>query len=210
MANRPQPLAHNTVHTFKVRAPRGLIRLFSPQLGNHECRFLLGTAPTQPQGQELPAPLCRWRHAVPAVLLGTRCRHPLEPGVQGNLTPAPTSPCNAGISPRSMAAQAASAGPPASQGTLQGREDSYSGLILDPDTLPESPEEFAAELQTSLDAWRRHGYRGIWLKVPRERAHLVGHAVDAGFEFHHAEKVRPELGKGRREAMQGSVLLWRC
>ncbi|KAL4429161.1 hypothetical protein ABPG77_010140 [Micractinium sp. CCAP 211/92] len=87
-----------------------------------------------------------------------------------------------------MAAQAASGGLPASQGTLQGHEDAYSGLILDPDSLPESPEEFSAVLAASLDAWRQHGYRGIWLKVPRHRAHLVGHAVDAGFEFHHAER----------------------
>lgn len=35
----------------------------------------------------------------------------------------------------------------------------------------------------------QHGYRGIWLKVPASRAHFVGHAVDRGFEFHHAEKV---------------------
>lgn len=35
----------------------------------------------------------------------------------------------------------------------------------------------------------QHGYKGIWLKVPADRAHFVGHAVDRGFEFHHAEKV---------------------
>lgn len=38
--------------------------------------------------------------------------------------------------------------------------------------------------------FNQHGYRGIWLKVPSSRAHFVGHAVDRGFEFHHAEKVR--------------------
>ena len=37
----------------------------------------------------------------------------------------------------------------------------------------------------------QHGYKGIWLKLPASRAHFVGHAVDRGFEFHHAEKARP-------------------
>lgn len=41
----------------------------------------------------------------------------------------------------------------------------------------------------ALQRWREHGYRGIWLKIPTGKAHFVGHAVDAGFEFHHAEKV---------------------
>ncbi len=138
----------------------------------------------------------------------------------------PMFPADAGIPASSMAAQAASGGLPASQKTLQGHEDAYSGLILDPDSLPESPEEFSAVLAASLDAWRQHGYRGIWLKVPRQRAHLVGHAVDAGFEFHHAERVRQGRGPRGRQATKGSggrrvqccyksavlfsTVVWRC
>ena len=70
---------------------------------------------------------------------------------------------------------------------LSGQRDVYDGIIVDPAGLPAEPQEFAAALRASLDAWRGEGVRGVWVKVPRERAHLVGHAVDAGFEFHHAE-----------------------
>lgn len=32
------------------------------------------------------------------------------------------------------------------------------------------------------------GKKGIWLKIPTAKAALIAPAVDAGFEFHHAEK----------------------
>jgi hypothetical protein len=72
---------------------------------------------------------------------------------------------------------------------LSGKEDSYEGLIIDSESLPSTPDSFASVLQSSLDAWKEHGYRGLWLKIPSTKAHFVGHAVDAGFEFHHAEKA---------------------
>lgn len=104
-------------------------------------------------------------------------------------------------------------------GLLQGHPDAYEGLILDPDSLPSTADQFIAAMDASLLDWRqvraeapcppacarawrraaRHcapchcppqkGYRGIWLKLPTSHAHLVGHAVDRGFEFHHAEQV---------------------
>lgn len=86
---------------------------------------------------------------------------------------------------RRMSHQLAAADGP---GLLTGHEDKYDGLILDPASLPESAQDFTAALDASLPAWREHGYRGIWLKIPTSRAHFVGHAVDRGFEFHHAEK----------------------
>ncbi|GAB4824032.1 hypothetical protein N2152v2_011078 [Parachlorella kessleri] len=76
----------------------------------------------------------------------------------------------------------------AQQALLTGQEDAYDGLILDPATLPATPAEFAEMLPTALQSWRDNGYRGIWLQMPQSKAHFVGHAVDAGFEFHHAEK----------------------
>lgn len=88
-------------------------------------------------------------------------------------------------------------GAAAEPGLLPGHEDNYDGLILDPEGLPESPEEFAEALDTSLASWRSRGYRGIWLKVPKQRAHFVGHAVDRGFDFHHAEKVVKGGQQGR-------------
>jgi len=74
-------------------------------------------------------------------------------------------------------------------GLLNGRRDAYDGLIIDPQTLPSSPEVFHEVLTTSLSNWREQKYRGIWLKLPIDKAHFVGYAVDSGFVFHHAEPV---------------------
>ena len=37
-------------------------------------------------------------------------------------------------------------------------------------------------------AWRQQGKRGIWLRIPIEKAAYLEPAVAAGFEFHHAER----------------------
>jgi len=72
-------------------------------------------------------------------------------------------------------------------GSFLGRRDMYDGLIIDPDTLPTSTTDFVDALGASVPAWQEAGFRGIWLKVPISKAHYIGHAVDAGFEYHHAE-----------------------
>jgi 8-oxo-dGTP pyrophosphatase MutT (NUDIX family) len=86
-----------------------------------------------------------------------------------------------------MAATAASANSETIPGSLQGRRDMYDGLIIDGDTLPSTITEFVDALASSLPAWKEANCRGIWLKLPISKAHYVGHTVDAGFEFHHAE-----------------------
>jgi len=66
--------------------------------------------------------------------------------------------------------------------------DRYGGVIVDQETLPETTEAFTAALQASIEAWIERGVRGVWLKIPLERADLVGPAARAcGFRFHHAE-----------------------
>jgi hypothetical protein len=67
------------------------------------------------------------------------------------------------------------AAPPA---PLQGKVDLYSGVIVDPTSLPAAPEEFAPALAESLAAWGAAGKRGVWIKVPKERAALVPVCVD--------------------------------
>ena len=42
-------------------------------------------------------------------------------------------------------------------------------------------------LRGCLQTWREQKKRGIWLKVPVQKASLINIAVDAGFSFHHAE-----------------------
>jgi len=39
-----------------------------------------------------------------------------------------------------------------------------------------------------MDVYRSQGFRGVWLKLKKDRAHLAGVAVqDSGFSFHHAK-----------------------
>eukprot|EP00240_Pyramimonas_obovata_P015640 CAMPEP_0118943280 /NCGR_PEP_ID=MMETSP1169-20130426/38008_1 /TAXON_ID=36882 /ORGANISM="Pyramimonas obovata, Strain CCMP722" /LENGTH=294 /DNA_ID=CAMNT_0006888499 /DNA_START=483 /DNA_END=1367 /DNA_ORIENTATION=- len=72
---------------------------------------------------------------------------------------------------------------------LEHTEDLYNGVIVNPEGLPNPEEEdnFISSLDASIAHWKAAGKRGIWLKVPTEKAALVGTAVKAGFEFHHAE-----------------------
>jgi len=43
------------------------------------------------------------------------------------------------------------------------------------------------EWAASPQAWRQGGKRGIWLRVPIEKAAFLEPAIAAGFVFHHAE-----------------------
>lgn len=87
----------------------------------------------------------------------------------------------------SKSAMASTQTDPQVPGSLPGRFDMYDGIILDADGLPSTTEDFVTALSSSLPAWQGAGLRGIWLKIPISKAHFVGHAIDAGFVFHHAE-----------------------
>jgi len=63
-------------------------------------------------------------------------------------------------------------------------------VIIDPEALPTDADAFAAALAHSVDTWQAQGKKGVWLKVPLSKAHLVGTAAapaTGGFRFHHAE-----------------------
>ena len=51
--------------------------------------------------------------------------------------------------------------------------DRYGGVIVDDATLPDTVDAFAAQLEASLKAWIAAGVRGVWLKIPKERAEYV-------------------------------------
>lgn len=70
-----------------------------------------------------------------------------------------------------------------------GRRDNYDGLIIDSATVPSDPNDFCSSLKFCISEWREQGIRGVWLKLPLGHAHCIGHAVDFGFRFHHAEPV---------------------
>ncbi|KAL9151510.1 hypothetical protein ABFS82_11G056100 [Erythranthe guttata] len=71
--------------------------------------------------------------------------------------------------------------------SLNGSEDEYNGIVIDPTSLPSSANAFASLLKTSLSTWKSKGKKGIWLKIFEEQAHLVPIAIQEGFVYHHAE-----------------------
>ncbi|KAM5573038.1 nudix hydrolase 8 [Rosa sericea] len=71
---------------------------------------------------------------------------------------------------------------------LDAFDDEYGGVIVDPERLPENADAFAYILHSSLSNWKMEGKKGIWLKLPVERAELVPVAVKEGFQYHHAER----------------------
>jgi len=63
----------------------------------------------------------------------------------------------------------------------------WRALCISP-LLPGSAQEFTAALLASIATWTSAGVRGVWLRIPTEKAEFVGSAVnDGGFGFHHAE-----------------------
>lgn len=83
--------------------------------------------------------------------------------------------------------------PPSSAGPtddllLAGRNDRYSGFIIDPLQLPADPSTFLQRLRHSLSHWKSQGKKGIWLKLMTKDVDFVPLAIKEGFVYHHAEK----------------------
>ncbi|ELR25070.1 MutT domain protein-like family protein [Acanthamoeba castellanii str. Neff] len=70
---------------------------------------------------------------------------------------------------------------------LQYTGDHYGGVLIDADALPGDLVVFGQMLEASLAQWRDEEKRGVWLKVPSTKAHLISIAVELGFAFHHAD-----------------------
>lgn len=66
-------------------------------------------------------------------------------------------------------------------------EDKYDGVIVDSEKLPDNDAGFTEAIDASLSYWRSHHRRGVWLKVPIEKASFIPIATSRGFQFHHAE-----------------------
>jgi 8-oxo-dGTP pyrophosphatase MutT (NUDIX family) len=62
----------------------------------------------------------------------------------------------------------------------------FKGIIITPDTLPESPETFAEQLAHSLKIWTSEGFHLAWLEVPIHLSSHIPAGVNKGFTFHHA------------------------
>lgn len=48
---------------------------------------------------------------------------------------------------------------------LKHTTDNYDGVTVDKTSLPDSIDEFISVMETSLEAWRSVGKKGVWLKV---------------------------------------------
>ena len=74
---------------------------------------------------------------------------------------------------------------------LSGHVDRFNGIRIDTDKIDPSmtPEAFREQLQRTIQEYKTEGFRGVWLKLGKDRAHLAGVAVqEGGFSFHHAKE----------------------
>lgn len=71
---------------------------------------------------------------------------------------------------------------------LQSEKNQFGGREISPESLPDDPIHFGVLLGSSLESWRDDGTRLVWLSLPRSRAALVPVAVEAGFQYHHADE----------------------
>ncbi|MBN1936915.1 MAG: NUDIX domain-containing protein [Anaerolineae bacterium] len=62
----------------------------------------------------------------------------------------------------------------------------FDGVVIDPQQLPATTDEFRERLLYSLDVWRGEGHQVVWLQVPIARSALIPAAVEAGLRFHHS------------------------
>ena len=69
---------------------------------------------------------------------------------------------------------------------LEHKPNPFGGVVIDPERLPDDPDEYKQALQASRDAWRSGGVLVAWLEVPLSKAALVPVSVEAGFSYHHA------------------------
>lgn len=78
---------------------------------------------------------------------------------------------------------------------LRGVKNKYGGMIVSPNALAESSEEFSTSLQESINEWTNQAIKVVWLQIPKEKANLIQVAISNGFEFHHCSTSQLTLTK---------------
>eukprot|EP00127_Corallochytrium_limacisporum_P000054 Clim_evm33s2 gene=Clim_evmTU33s2 len=79
---------------------------------------------------------------------------------------------------------------------LKGHKDRYNGFTIDLTdqrnrlitSSEPTTEEFGTILAQDIEACRKHGIRGLWIKVPLSLGYLFSVLHEYGFSFHHAKK----------------------
>ncbi len=62
-------------------------------------------------------------------------------------------------------------------------EDRYQGITVEPDSLPESKEEFQKEISTLIH--NLNGSKLLWVKIPIEKSDFIPVLTKVDFKFHH-------------------------
>ena len=79
---------------------------------------------------------------------------------------------------------------------LRHKIDLYNGVNILAEDLSDSKEEFNIRMRDSLLNWRRQGLRGVWLRLPLNKVHLVDDAVKKHeFVIHSAQAHEVLLNK---------------
>ena len=73
--------------------------------------------------------------------------------------------------------------------TLESTINSFGGVIIKPQALPNDPEKFKEQLILSLKIWKAEDAKVVWLEIPISNANLIPVGVETGFTFHHAEET---------------------
>lgn len=63
----------------------------------------------------------------------------------------------------------------------------FGGVVVSPDSLPESAEDFDQALKDALLRWPKENAASVWLEIPKQKAQLIPVATGLGFEFHHCK-----------------------
>jgi len=76
---------------------------------------------------------------------------------------------------------------------LNAKEDRYNGLIINPQTVEQSPSEFKTSLEQLLKEAESDKKSLIWLDLTVEQSQHIAIALDLGFIFHNCEPHRTTL-----------------
>lgn len=68
------------------------------------------------------------------------------------------------------------------------KEDMFGGVTVElANEKNISANEFASQLERSMEKWKSDDKRGLWLKIPIAKSDFIPAAVAEGFKFHHAQ-----------------------
>ena len=68
--------------------------------------------------------------------------------------------------------------------SLNYQTNNYLAVIVEAESLPNDPAEFARLLPQALAHWRQDGLRSAWIEIPIDKSELIPIVTGNGFEFH--------------------------